>query len=103
MSFYVFIRTLMNFILNKILITSDWNRHLYKQLSEIDTENQPKHTIDVLDALVKIRMEAAKKSAKESDKQTRELYSNALARLAEEVVTQMPSANSFGKYMRNPE
>lgn len=59
------------------------------------------HTIDVRDSLVKGRIEAAKKSAKESDKKTRELYSDAMAGLAEEVVTQMPSANSFGKIMRN--
>lgn len=46
-------------------------------------------------------MEIAKKAAKETNQTTRELYADAVAGASEDVIAQMPKAQSFGKSMRD--
>lgn len=58
------------------------------------------HVIDPRDKEIKIRLKAAKESAATTNKTTRELYSDGLAGIAEEVVGQMPSASAFSKTVR---
>lgn len=62
---------------------------------------QHTHMIDARDKEVKNRLTKAMKSAKETNKTTRDLYAEALCGAPEEIVAQMPKANTFGKMVRN--
>lgn len=59
------------------------------------------HTIDVRDRQVKERIKIAQRAAKETNKTTRELYADAVAGASEDVIAQMPKAQSFAKNMRD--
>lgn len=58
------------------------------------------HIIDPRDQEIKNRLKNAKVSADGTNKTTRELYSDGLAGIHEEVIGQMPNASAFSKTVR---
>lgn len=69
--------------------------YTYKKNTAIHT-----HIIDIRDAEAKARYDSAKRNATISNKSTRELYSDAVAGVAAEVLGEMQSQLAFSKSMR---
>lgn len=59
------------------------------------------HIVDLRDKIVKDVVQKAQQNAKNTNASSRDLFASSLSGLSNDVISQMPNANAFGKNMRD--